>query len=127
MFCDFLNASGTRAPCCCSNGGTGVTRGIENFGNKFKGYILFSAVIESEFLSMPSFVEKSESKPFLIMHGGQDLRILESSIAEACATIRSNGNPLDYYLIEDEDHFMFFSKRSEIVKSLSLWFDRYVL
>ena len=104
-----------------SNGGTGVTREIENHGKRYKGFLLISPVIEADVISRPFFISHAENKPFLLVHGEADRRIPFAAIERRAETLKQHGALLILRTYPEEDHFLLFSKREAVVKNVGTW------
>lgn len=104
-----------------SNGGTGVTREIRSHGNRYKGFILISAVIESEIISSVDFVNNSAEKPFLIIHGEKDRRIPAAAIRTREGILKNQGLSVTSHYYPEEDHFLLFSQRASVIQDIAEW------
>jgi dipeptidyl aminopeptidase/acylaminoacyl peptidase len=52
----------------------------------------------------PLFHADRITKPFLVLHGANDQRVLQIESDEIVAAARSNGVPVEYIVIPDEGH-----------------------
>jgi predicted esterase len=103
-----------------SNGGRGVSRAVCQNPGRYRGLIYISGVIESEVLASPAFIEGCKGKSVLVIHGEEDERIplkyVEQSLAGLTCTA---GVKTRYYA--SEDHFLFFSRRAEVLDDVLRW------
>jgi predicted esterase len=104
-----------------SNGGTGVTRGIAKFGDRYRGFIFISAIIENSVISSPEFVGKAEGRDILVIHGNADRRIPVAAIKKSEDYFKLCGIRVTARYCENEDHFLFFSKRDEVLNQIAEW------
>ena len=104
-----------------SNGGTGVTRAVRDHGQRYMGVILLSAVLEQSIISSPSFASNAVKSRFLIIHGEDDNRIPVECARRCEAVLKQDGLTVKSRYYQGEDHFLFFSRRTEIVKDMAEW------
>ncbi len=104
-----------------SNGGTGVTRAVKDHGHRYAGVILLSAVVERGVISDPAFIANAVDGRFLIIHGMDDNRIPAACARECEGMLKQEGLAVESRYYGGEDHFLFFSRRAEIVKDMAGW------
>jgi pimeloyl-ACP methyl ester carboxylesterase len=104
-----------------SNGGTGVTREIRAHGDRYRGFVLISPVIESQIVASADFVRNSARKPFLIIHGDDDRRIPAEWVRAREGILRSQGLSVTSRYYPREDHFVFFSQRASVIRDIADW------
>ncbi len=94
-------------------GGMEVARGAE----WVRGLILISAVME------PHLAEGWTGPEVFVMHGEADRRIPVEEIRARVATMARTATVSATYF-EGEDHFLMFSRRSEVVEAIASFIDR---
>ncbi len=104
-----------------SNGGLGVSRaaGVNPYG--YHGLLYISCVLERIVLVSPEFVQGWKGRPVLILHGSQDARIPKDYIDRTVLDLYHNGLWPEVRFYDDEDHFLIFSKRVEIMGQIGRW------
>ncbi|PCJ60495.1 MAG: hypothetical protein COA79_07930 [Planctomycetota bacterium] len=104
-----------------SNGGIGIHKlGVE-MKNRFHGLALISPVMHSNTHSQSELIEAWKSRPILIIHGSNDLRITTNYIKRKSSQLKYGGINLQVNTIKDEDHFLFFSAWKETKFILAKW------
>ena len=101
-----------------SNGGIGVLNELQRSGSEYKACILISAVTDEHILNSTSFKNETKAVPFLLIHGSQDERIPAILSREAEKTLKLQEKHVSSLIINDGDHFVFFSKRFEIINNI---------
>jgi poly(3-hydroxybutyrate) depolymerase len=104
-----------------SNGGTGVTRAIVRQGQRYAGFILVSPVLEQRVIATPSFASNAAGRGFLIIQGEEDDRIPAGAVREREDDLRRRGLSVTSHYYPGEDHFLFFSQRSRVIKDMADW------
>jgi predicted esterase len=104
-----------------SNGGTGVTRAAAASPEAYAGLVFFSAVLEPEVLAMTDFARAASGKPVLLVHGARDDRIDQRWPDLAAARLRDLGATVTYRLYPEEDHFLFFARKDDVLEDLARW------
>jgi predicted esterase len=104
-----------------SNGGSGVTRGILNCGYRYAGFMYISPRTERDLLSEDGFAEAARGRPFLIIHGEEDKVIPVQQSREAERILREHGLPVTGRYYPDEDHFLVFERREELLGDIGAW------
>ena len=102
-----------------SNGGKGVTRELRDHGDRYKGLVLISPILEPEVVGAIS----GSKTPVLIIHGDRDRRIPLGSVEAGSSALREKGFPVRTEIYTGEDHFLFFSQRERVVKEMRLWME----
>ncbi len=97
-----------------SNGGIGVSRAFCRTPERYKGLIYISAVMEEEVMASQEFVKACVGKRILALHGDQDeripLRYVKGPLASLSAKVE-----VQTQFYSGEDHFLFLSKRDELL------------
>ena len=101
-----------------------MTRAIVNQGKRYKAFIFISCVVENNWFTQTDFRTNSIKQPFLIIHADKDRRIPLSYIEKFEKSLRFSKHDVtvDYYV--GEDHFLFFSKRTEICDSIGQFLEK---
>lgn len=107
-----------------SNGGRGVTRGIQNHGGRYRAVVLISPVIESRITATPRFREHVADLPLLILHGEEDRRIPVGQIRESEGALHRAGAHVTSRYYPGEDHFLLFSQRRSVMAEVGGWLRR---
>lgn len=105
-----------------SNGGTGLTRAVAAAGERYRGLLLLSCVMEPRVYSADAFSRGVAGKPVLVLHGEADERIPVAQVRAAASFLRGSGARVTAWYPPGEDHFLFFSRRGEIVDRMEQWF-----
>jgi pimeloyl-ACP methyl ester carboxylesterase len=103
-----------------SNGGIGVSRAACRTPDRYRGLIYISGVMEDDVMTSPEFLREKAEKHVLVIHGGQDeripLRYIEHTLAGLPVSIA-----VETHFHPDEDHFLFLSKREEVLETVFRW------
>ncbi len=108
-----------------SNGGTGVTALINRCGRRgclpLAGVAYISGVLSARSIG-PSLRRSAwRGLPVLVVHGHRDLRIPHATIRGAVRALRRGGARISRLDYRQEDHFLFFAKREQVVARLGRW------
>lgn len=106
-----------------SNGGMGVTREIQNHGDRYQGFALISPVMEIDVVTDPDFIQQLKGKPLLLIHGQNDKRIPMDYVSLRESIFKKSGALVSSNYYPEEDHFLFFSKPQSIVNNIIDWLD----
>jgi pimeloyl-ACP methyl ester carboxylesterase len=104
-----------------SNGGTGVTRAAAANPGAYCGLGFVSPVLEDEILRGSKQSPRAMPWPMLVVHGTIDDRIPVEGVAGSVARLRAQGATVDYRPVENEDHFLFFSRDEEVLGDVEAW------
>lgn len=109
-----------------SNGGTGVTRAAAATPGAYRGLVFLSGVIEDYVLLGPDRRAGSVELPWpiLVIHGRQDDRIPLADVTRSIALLKSRGATVDEWLVDGEDHFLFFERDVEVLARVKEWMAR---
>ncbi len=69
----------------------------------------------------PEFVQGWKGRPVLIIHGTQDARIPKDYIDRRVLDLYHNNIRPEVKFYDDEDHFLIFSKRFEMMEEIHQW------
>ena len=104
-----------------SSGGIGVSQAAQMYPDHYQGLLYISAVVEANIVNSPEFVQGWRGRPIFIIHGDLDERIPKTYIEEIVSNLSYNGlHPVVKYY-NDEDHFLLFSKRLEVMTEIYRW------
>lgn len=75
----------------------------------------------------PLFHAKNITKPVIVLHGANDVTVLQIESDEIVAAIESNGVPVEYVIFEDEGHgFLKTENKIEGHRKIRLFLDKYL-
>jgi dipeptidyl aminopeptidase/acylaminoacyl peptidase len=77
--------------------------------------------MERQILTSPEFIQGWKGRPIFIIHGSQDARIPKLYIERTVSDFQHNGIHVDVKYYPDEDHFLFFSKRFDVIEDIKQW------
>lgn len=100
-----------------SNGGYGVTAAAIQFREQFKGIAWFSCVMEVDRMADVA----PGAGPMLVLHGGVEDRIPIHHAQAAVDQLVGAGAALDFDVVDDADHFLFFTHRARVERALDRW------
>lgn len=104
-----------------SNGGLGVTREMQQHGNRYQGIVLVSPVMDLDALFSSQAQPNMAGKPLLLIHGLEDRRIPAAYVRDVETRLRTGDLDLTSHYYPDEDHFLLFSQRAPIMAELENW------
>jgi pimeloyl-ACP methyl ester carboxylesterase len=103
-----------------SNGGIGVSRAFARNPERYRGLLYISSVMEPDVMASPAFVQACSNKQILVLHGEQDERIPLEYVKEPLHGLSGKAKiETKYY--PGEDHFLFLSKREEVMADVARW------
>lgn len=106
-----------------SRGGVGAVRSLAHSPKDFERLILVSTVPAVDWIEKGREVEAWSGRPVYWIHGTEDRRVpLEKSGVQAEALERA-GALVTRRLHAEEDHYVLFSKRGEILDDLARWLE----
>ncbi len=103
-----------------SNGGKGVCLAESGAGPRFRSLIYLSAVFHSR-IQAESLAARLKHCPFLVISGGNDDRVPWSYVSDYAGRLKSAGLNVTTRLFAADDHFLFFRKRSEVLRMITDW------
>lgn len=103
-----------------SNGGLGVSRAVCRNPDRYRGLIYISGVMESDVMNSAAYLQACKGKPVLVIHGGQDERIPLKYVEQPLAGL-SGKVVVEKKYYSEEDHFLFLSKRAEMLEDVFGW------
>ena len=104
-----------------SNGGKGVAREIRDHGDRYRGFLLISPVLEPGVLDGIKGIESQ--LPVLILQGDKDRRIPLRTVEAGSAILKAKGYSVSTKVYPGRDHFLFFSDRDEVVSDMVSWIE----
>ena len=104
-----------------SNGGLGVSRAALATPTAYQGLIYISGVLESGIVGSDEFAQGWMNRPILIVHGGRDARIPMTHVDKCLGKMQRNSVHPDIKIYDNEDHFLFFSRRLEMSELIHEW------
>ncbi len=106
-----------------SNGGTGLTRAAAASPADFESLILLSAVTELPIIGLEAFREGWKGRRVLLVTGETDNRVPASAQRAAEARMRTADIRVTAHYLKDTDHFLFFTRRREMLELLGEWLE----
>ncbi len=106
-----------------SNGGPGAVRTIAKNPANFQGLILLSAVPRLKWVEEGNTVDAWKDLPIYFTHGADDLRVPIKPSKDQMDKLKESGARISSHIELDEDHFLLFSKRAQLLASISDWID----
>lgn len=104
-----------------SDGGKGVTRSATAHPERYRGLIYISPTMLLDELSAPAFTDVRLDRPMLVLHGGRDWNVRPETVDAAVALLRRKRANVTYRRFPDDDHFLFFARRDEILDRVGDW------
>jgi predicted esterase len=104
-----------------SNGGTGVTRAAAANPGAYCGLAFISGFLEDYILRGPRRAPHALPWPLLVVHGTRDDRISIGDVERSVRLLRQQGAAVDFRVLEDEDHFLFFDRDEEVLSAIEEW------
>jgi pimeloyl-ACP methyl ester carboxylesterase len=111
-------------PAGLSNGGLGVSRAAAAAAQRFRGLIFISPVMDTAIVNSPTFHTRWAGRPALVVTGETDRRVPLSYVDRRVAALRAGGVPVTYITYPAEDHFLFFSRREEMLEDIAAWLEQ---
>jgi predicted esterase len=104
-----------------SQGGEGVSRAANDPPGEYAGLIYISAVMQMPTNCPYSLAKSFLSKPVLVIHGERDHHVRFHSIQPAIDEFESAKASVTKCFYADNNHFLFFARRHEILKRIADW------
>lgn len=106
-----------------SNGGKGAIYTATQHPDRFQGLILISPSMPSQIMSNSNgpFNLAWRNRPVLLIHGEQDLRMPMGYLNQHIGFMNAGGIDLETVLYPEEDHFLFFAQRKELMQTIADW------
>jgi predicted esterase len=105
-----------------SNGGTGVTRAAVAQPGAYRGLVFISGVLEDEILRRAGRRGQPPSMPpIFVVHGTRDDRIQVTLVERSVTRLRAHGATVDEWIVDGEDHFLFFDRDDEVLARVAEW------
>lgn len=97
-----------------SQGGAGVTRVAPELASKLAGVILISPVLDHAALADARWKDLR----VLVLEGEEDERVPRAYVERGVRDLERTGATVTFELFSGEDHFLFFSKRTEVLAKI---------
>lgn len=107
-----------------SNGGFGVARQGLASPEQFRGLIFISPVMDAEIVDSPEFQQAWSGRPVLVLAGEADERIPVQYVAQRVSALKTGGINVTFVTYPAEDHFLFFTRSTQVLKDISAWLPR---
>ena len=104
-----------------SNGGLGVSQLAALEPQRFRGLVFISPVMDTAIVDQVAFHRMWMERPILIVTGDADQRIPLSYVDQRVSRLRGGGVFVDYVTYPDEDHFLFFSQKEDVLNDIAVW------
>ncbi|MFO1481806.1 MAG: prolyl oligopeptidase family serine peptidase [Verrucomicrobiaceae bacterium] len=103
-----------------SNGGKGVCLAESADGPRFHSLIFLSSVFHNR-ITPEQLAEKFTKRPVLVISGGNDDRVPWDYVSGYAAKLKNGGCDVTTRVFPDDDHFLFFRKRDEVLRIVAEW------
>lgn len=104
-----------------SNGGLAVSQLACNRGKKYRSLIFLSPVFDPEFLHSDSFASECKQNNVFVLTGGLDDRVPLVYVRNNALEISKVGAKVTLNVEDTAGHFLFFSHRERVLKTLEAW------
>lgn len=103
-----------------SNGGKGLCLAESTEGPKFRSLIFLSAVLHDR-IRPAELAARLQPRRVLVLSGGSDDRVPWDYVCGYADKLKTGGLDVTTRRFDDEDHFLFFRQRAEVLKVVSEW------
>lgn len=103
-----------------SNGGKGMCLAESSEGLKFRTLIFLSAVLHNR-ISPSTLAARLKGRPALVLSGGSDDRVPWDYVSGYAEKLERGGMHITTRCFEQDDHFLFFRKRAEVLQTIIRW------
>lgn len=103
-----------------SNGGKGLCLAESAEGPKFRTLIFLSTVLHDR-ISPSTLAARLKGRPALVLSGGSDDRVPWDYVSGYAEKLAKDGMSVTTRCFEEDDHFLFFRKRTEVLQLISRW------
>ncbi len=83
--------------------------------------VLYSAITPHDLYARPALRECWDKRSILVIHGAKDDRIRLSRIQSTVDSLTGLGFAITTRIYPQDDHFLFFAKREELMQDLLPW------
>ena len=104
-----------------SDGGVGVTRIAAAYPERFRGLIYLSATLRPDDLAAEHFRAGWNGRPALVLQGGRDWSVTPQSVERGVSLMEAGNLAVAYRLYPEDDHFLFFARRREVLELIENW------
>ena len=106
-----------------SNGGYGTIYTAVAEPDQFEGLILISPGMPTDLMNgaNASFNKEWHNRPVLLIHGEQDVRMPMGYLNQHIGFMEHGGIRLETILYPEEDHFLFFAQRDQLMQQIGEW------
>ncbi|MBE7465767.1 MAG: hypothetical protein HS116_20020 [Planctomycetes bacterium] len=106
-----------------SNGGKGVGLIVDREADRYAGVVLISAVAPKRQPGEAAWKSRWRHMPVLMLHGGEDDRVPLTYAQQVARDLESGQAQVCLETYWKENHFLFYSKREEILVRVAAWMD----
>ncbi len=103
-----------------SNGGKGVCLAESQPGLRFRSLIFLSGVFHNS-IQPAELAARLKQRPVLVLSSGSDDRVPWSYVSGYAEKLRAGGLSVTSHPFPDDDHFLFFRQREEILRLVTEW------
>ncbi len=103
-----------------SNGGKGVCLAESQPGPQFRSLIFLSGVFHNR-IKPEELAARLKPRPVLVLSGGSDDRVPWDYVSSYAEKLKTGGLSVTTRPFADEDHFVFFRQRDEVLRSVAEW------
>ncbi|MEZ5384538.1 MAG: hypothetical protein R3F13_03375 [Prosthecobacter sp.] len=103
-----------------SNGGKGVCLAESEEGPHFRSLIFLSGVFHNR-ITPEQLAERLKPRTVLVLSGGSDDRVPWNYVSDYAAKLKAGGLNVTTRQFPDDDHFLFFRKRKEVLRTVAEW------
>lgn len=103
-----------------SNGGKGLCLAESTGGPKFRSLIFLSAVLHNR-IKPADLAARLQPRRVLILSGERDDRVPWEYVSGYAEKLKAGGLDVTSRRFDDEDHFLFFHQRGEVLKIIAGW------
>jgi len=104
-----------------SNGGLGVSQAGRSLGSQLRSLTFISPVLDENAIASREFLKAWRDKPILVISGIQDDRIPIDYLESGVGMMTATGAHVAFEKIDQADHFMLFSHRARVVRTITDW------
>ena len=104
-----------------SNGGLAISQLAALQGSQFESMIFLSPVFDTPALRSASFATQCRDQRVLVLTGARDDRVPLDYVEANAAFMTRTGVRVQMQTVESADHFLIFSHREQLVRTLAEW------
>ena len=109
-----------------STGARGVWRLAADHAERFAGAVAICPVPDEAAVSGPAFARRWGRKPMLVIAGESDRRVPLAGVRRQVRALRAGGANVKLIVYPGQDHFLWLSKRQEVLSAVAQWMETHV-